>query len=172
MADLSPVPDGAPRRGRVPLRDVAEVVLPPAILLLVLVNVALTIGGGGDRPFEEWGFVTILSSVALATAGVLSLVCFACHPEPRSFGRWFWALAGVGFLFFAVDELLQGHEKAGDKLEIQYGAAPLFRNWNDAIAAAQATRSSWSARWPTSALRRGPTPRGTASPASGGSPVP
>ena len=126
MADLSPVPDDVPRRGRVPLRDMAEVVLPPAILILVLVNVALTIGDGGDRPFEEWGFVTILSSVALTTAGVLSLVCFACHPEPRSFGRWFWALAGVGFLFFAVDELFQGHEKVGDRLEIQYAPRRCF----------------------------------------------
>ena len=82
---------------------------------------------------KESGIITALSSVMLAMASGFAGLAFYLSDRDRSFARLFWILSCFGFLFFALDELLQFHEEIGRIIKHEYGRADTFRNWNDVI---------------------------------------
>lgn len=119
-------------------------------LAYLVVSLAI-VPGGEARQFnfdDERGSVTALSAIYLAMAAALAIAA-AWLPtavgSPSSLGRAsglanpstvvFLVLA-AGFAFFALDELLQGHERVGRFLEGQVGDPPGARKWNDVIVAA------------------------------------
>lgn len=103
---------------------------------LAAIGLAVLLGTEEDptSQFGEGGLVTILSFFALLTAAFLAWRCFVNHPVRESADRRFWQLLSGGFSFFAVDEVLQGHEKLGSFLaDHVFGEPAIFRNWNDVI---------------------------------------
>lgn len=84
--------------------------------------------------FKEHGMVTALSAVLIAMTGGFAGLCFYLRHEGKGWGRYFWLLTAVGFLFFSLDELLEIHEKFGLWLDdTEIGPTTSFRNWNDVV---------------------------------------
>lgn len=110
----------------------------PVIAMVLLLACAVCVGywrgrpGNEARHFEEGGLVTALSSILLGTASGLSATAFYLSHRRTALGL-FWLVAAFGFAFFALDELLEFHEKLGAKIAACYGAPAAFRNWNDVI---------------------------------------
>lgn len=105
------------------------------VLVLVAGWTLLSIARGTDeipeKQFLEDGSMTIAAALLLAMASALSWAVFLLA-EGR--GRWFWCIAGAGFLFLALDEQLEFHETIGDLLDVSaVGPSMIFRNWNDLI---------------------------------------
>ncbi len=106
-----------------------------AILVYLAVAVLLAPSGEPEKYFvEEPGLVNALSAILLAIAGGFFVVLYSGQATGRA--KLFWGLLSVGFLFFALDELVQGHEKLGGKLDSVLGGAGGFRNMGDVIVIA------------------------------------
>ena len=87
-----------------------------------------------DRYFEEGQAVDVMSALFLVMAGTFAWACFLLSGHADSVRRAFWLLLAVGFLFVALDELLEIHESLDQwVLRAWLGWPPLFRNWNDVI---------------------------------------
>lgn len=112
-----------------------------AVVLFVAAYIALAVLSGSpgrwDRQFDEGGAIDILSALFLIAAGLLAGACFRLRGGEPGPGRCFWLLLSLGFLFVALDELLQLHETFDEWLrDTRVGWPPLFRNWNDVIVIA------------------------------------
>ena len=109
-----------------------------AVLLFVAAYIALAYWLGTKRHvdyyFEEGRAIDVLSALFLVMAGSFAWVCFLLRRHDGDRGRWFWLLLAVGFLFVALDEMLEFHETFDEWLRDTWvGWPPLFRNWNDVI---------------------------------------
>ena len=117
----------------------APIILFVALLLLywaVFVGIALWTGTEAKphKQFLERGSVTAMSAIFLAMASGLALACFILRFKSKDFGRWFWLLLFLGFLFLALDELLQFHERVGIIISKSIvGPTTSFRSWDDVI---------------------------------------
>ena len=80
----------------------------------------------------ENGMVTVFSAGFLFCAAAFSIGAASIVVRLGIEGRWTWLIMAAGFGFFALDELLQFHERAGYKLEKMI-AVESFRKWNDLI---------------------------------------
>jgi len=85
---------------------------------------------------KEGGIITALSAAMLAMASGFAGLAFYLSDRDRSFTRLFWIFSCIGFLFFALDELLEFHEEIGRMIKYEYGQTDTFRNWNDVIVIA------------------------------------
>lgn len=116
------------------------------VLLFVAAYIALAYWSGTerqpDRHFDEGGAIDILSALFLVMAGAFAWACFLLRARDRDmlrardrdWGGWFWLLLSVGFLFLALDEMLEFHERFDGWIRNTWvGWPPLFRNWNDVI---------------------------------------
>ncbi|MDB4759768.1 hypothetical protein OAG34_00995 [bacterium] len=85
---------------------------------------------------DERGTVTALSAVLLATGAAFSLAAFMLSTEESLRVRVFWILAAGALGGLALDELLEFHERIGDRIDaLGIGAGPV-RHWNDVIVIA------------------------------------
>ena len=80
----------------------------------------------------EHGPITALSAILLAMASTFSLASIVVLVRANNRHIWLWIIMTLGFAFFAFDELLTLHERAGAIIE-RYAAPGIFRNWNDVI---------------------------------------
>jgi len=85
-------------------------------LCVILAGVANSFYDPGSpmEPFSEWGFATILSACQLLFIGLLSLEVFRIRRKGNGAGensRYIWIIMGLGFIFFALDELFEFHEE-------------------------------------------------------------
>lgn len=108
------------------------------ILLFVAAYIALAYWFGTeqqpDRHFDEGGAIDILSALFLVMTGAFAWACFLLRACDQDWGRWFWLLLSAGFLFLALDEMLEFHESFDGWIRNTWvGWPPLFRNWNDVI---------------------------------------
>lgn len=90
---------------------------------------------GESREFHflnERGVITVLSAILFAAAGTFSMAALVARIRMESRFVETWAILSVSFFFFAFDELLEFHERAGIVLE-RYADPGMFRNWNDVI---------------------------------------
>lgn len=111
------------------------------VLLFVAVYIAVALLSGPedepDRYFEEGRAIDIMSSLFLVMAGTFAWACFLLRGREPDAGRVFWLLLALGFLFVALDEMLEIHETFDEWLRDTWvGWPPLFRNWNDVIVIA------------------------------------
>lgn len=89
---------------------------------------------GIDHHFQEKGGITYLSCIFLAMACGFAGACFFLLGCPWKSAEHLWLLIAMGFGFFAVDELMQFHEKIGRFISrSSVGPTESFRNWNDVI---------------------------------------
>jgi len=90
-----------------------------------------------DRGLEyhfvsERGLVTAMSAILLSAAGAFCLAALAIQIHmTRPYTR-LWVLMTLGFVFLALDETAQFHERVGNVLDDQYSSG-VFRNWNDMV---------------------------------------
>ena len=95
----------------------------------------------GDEPpdfnfVNERGTVTALSAVLLATGAAFALSAFLLATKESLKTRVFWILAAAALGVLALDELLEFHERIGDRIDaLGIGAGPV-RHWNDVIVIA------------------------------------
>lgn len=90
-----------------------------------------------DRYFEEGAAIDVMSSLFLVMAGSFAWACCLLCGHLGEGRRLFWFLLAAGFLFVALDEMLQIHETLDEWLRDTWlGWPPLFRNWNDVIVIA------------------------------------
>lgn len=82
--------------------------------------------------YSERGLVTAMSAIYLAMASAFSLGTIVVHIRTNVADIWPWVIMTVGFLFLALDETAQFHERLGVLIgdEVDSG---MFRNWNDVI---------------------------------------
>lgn len=111
-------------------------VLLPLLLgaLAVYLVLAIVVAPDGFREkyfVDEPGLVSALSAVLLAAAA--AFVAVVASAQSRGRGLSFWALVAAGFAFFSLDELVQGHERVGAKLDEILGGSAGFRNMGDVI---------------------------------------
>ncbi len=105
-----------------------------AILLYLALAVFIAPDDAPHLEFLEGGIVTWMSGALLVLSSLFLFSCFLAHPDRRSKGARFWLLAAIGFLYFCIDELFQGHERLGNLINASpVGPTALFRDWNDAI---------------------------------------
>lgn len=107
-------------------------------LLFVAAYVSVAYLSGGERDpdhyFGEGRAIDVMSALFLAVAGSFAWACFLLRRQALGEGRLFWMLLATGFLFVALDEMLEFHENVDYWLrETWVGWPPLFRNWNDVI---------------------------------------
>ena len=109
---------------------------------VVAVYIALSIaivpaGESSDHNFaSERGTVTFLSSIYLAlAAGSAGATAFVLRKRGRT-GRIVWLLLAAGLAFFAVDELIQIHERIGIYLDDAGFPALGARHQNDLVVVA------------------------------------
>lgn len=104
------------------------------LLIYIILSVILVPHNQPYYHFGEEGAITALSAVMLAMAGGFAGCAFFLSRRRGDFLRYFWFLNGLGFSFFALDELLQFHEKLGNLItKSPIGPTETFRNWNDVI---------------------------------------
>jgi hypothetical protein len=116
--------------------SLGRVVVPVTLALTVAFVAALLLAPGDDLAFQfrdERGLVTTLSAIALAMASGFAGAAFFADRRPRHGLRAWWLLTGLGFLYFACDELLRFHERSGTFLRVLIGSPAYFKNWNDVI---------------------------------------
>lgn len=115
-----------------------RVILPlllAGIAVYLVVAILAAPSGYREKYFiEEPGLVNALSAVLLAAAAAFAAVVASVQRRGRSL--WFWGLMAAGFAFFGLDELVQGHEKVGGKLDEILGGSGGFRNMGDVIVIA------------------------------------
>lgn len=107
------------------------------ISLLIYITAALVFIPGNDIDFHfsnEAGAITALSAIMLAITSGLAWVSFFLSNKKDNLTSYFWLLVTFGFGFFALDELLEFHEKLGTIIKgSPIGPSETFRNWNDLI---------------------------------------
>ncbi len=107
------------------------------VCLLIYIVAAIVFAPSGDRDFHfsnEEGAITALSAIMLAITSGLAWVAFFLSNTKENKLSYFWLLVTLGFGFFALDELLEFHEKLGYLITISsIGPVEVFRNWNDLI---------------------------------------
>ena len=109
------------------------------VAIYILVAIVL-IPPNASRHFnfvDERGAITALSAIFLAMGcGFGFASCLLSVGSPRSI-RCFWALVSVALGFLVLDELLEFHERIGDRLDgidlLGLKSAGTIRGWNDAI---------------------------------------
>lgn len=146
-------PQGSLGGFRAALREAAaerRAAVPPLFgpyLVLVLLSALCAIWLGlaiapdhrPDRHFDEAGLVTYASALFMVATSCFAFLCFLLRQggagdDPRPWGRWLWLLIGLGFLFFALDEILEFHEELDMFVaDTSVGPPDSFRNWNDVI---------------------------------------
>ncbi len=95
----------------------------------------------GDEPtdcnfVDERGTVTALSAVLLASDAAFGLASFLLATKECLRTRIFWVLSSAALGILALDELLEFHERIGDRIDaLGIGAGPV-RHWNDVIVIA------------------------------------
>lgn len=95
----------------------------------------------GDAPtdfnfVDERGTVTALSAVLLASDAAFGLASFLLATKECLRTRIFWVLSSAALGILALDELLEFHERIGDRIDaLGIGAGPV-RHWNDVIVIA------------------------------------
>lgn len=77
-----------------------------------------------------WLAVDVVGALALFCAGILGLAAWRAHGSRRN-GTAYWALAGFGLIYLAVDERLSLHERAGHWLNDTGFTAPSGVNHTD-----------------------------------------
>ena len=108
------------------------------VLLFAAAYVTIAYLSGGERDpdhyFGEGRAIDVMSALFLSVAGSFAWACFLLRWQTLGEGRLFWMLLAVGFLFVALDEMLEFHENVDYWLRGTWvGWPPLFRNWNDVI---------------------------------------
>lgn len=108
------------------------------VLLFVCAYIAIAYLSGGDRHpdhyFKEGRAIDVMSALFLTMAGSFAWACFLLGGQLSNERRLFWILLAIGFLFVALDEMLEFHETFDEWLRsTSVGWPPLFRNWNDII---------------------------------------
>jgi len=81
---------------------------------------------------SEQGTVTTLSTGMLLMAACLAAMGFWSVREDSSRARLLWAALTVVMSYFAVDEVMEFHERVGEFLNAHVPRGP-FRNWNDIV---------------------------------------
>ena len=109
-----------------------------AVAVYVIAYLALALlcapHGKPHANFREGKAVDSMSSVFLGMTCALALANFLLRRDSPDWGKWFWLLMSVAFLFLALDELLEFHEKFGRYIrKSPIGPTKSFRNWNDVI---------------------------------------
>jgi hypothetical protein len=113
-----------------------------ALLSLVCATLGYVVLGEGDQHqlFREIGPVSLFS--LLQTLAIAALGVLIARREKGTILDWhdllnFWLLAGIGFVFLAIDELIDIHGQAGRWLEdLVTGKEPLgFHGGGDMILA-------------------------------------
>jgi len=77
-----------------------------------------------------WLAVDVVGALALFSAGILGLATWRAEGAPRN-GTLYWALAGFGLVYLAIDERLSLHERAGRWLNDTGFTAPAGVNHTD-----------------------------------------
>ena len=104
------------------------------LVIYIILSVVLIPHNKPLYHFGEEGAITALSAAMLAIAGGFAGFSFFVDRRKNDFLRYFWFLNGLAFSFFALDELLQFHEKLGNLItKSPIGPTEVFRNWNDVI---------------------------------------
>lgn len=123
----------------------APVFWPYFILVLLFAVFAIGVGlaiapeNRLDRHFDEEGLVTYSSALLMAATSCFAFLCFLARRDQGGkdvwpWGRWLWLLIGLGFLFFALDEIMEFHEELDMFVaDTSIGRPESFRNWNDVI---------------------------------------
>ena len=106
--------------------------------LLIYITIAIAFGYYiDDLDFHfrsEEGAITALSAIMLSITSGLSWVAFFLSSKKNNLAAYFWLLVTLGFGFFALDELLEFHERLGYIIRISpVGPSETFRNWSDPI---------------------------------------
>jgi len=110
-----------------------------AVVVLIGLYIAASIfvrPGDASTEFnfvDERGTVTALSAVLLATGAAFSLSAFLLSANEFRKSRIFWFLAAGALGVLALDELLEFHERLGDRIDAIGIAAGPVRHWNDVI---------------------------------------
>ena len=129
--------DSNVRRREMPLPALGAWVVAGGGLLLTYIVLALVlIPGNEPREYHfinERGAITALSALCLAAAAGLAFVSFFI--SKRRTERLFWLFFSLALGFFALDELMEGHERIGAVLQrVPWLTLPdSFRNWNDVV---------------------------------------
>ncbi len=85
---------------------------------------------------DERGTVTALSAVLLASGAAFALSAFLLASKECLKTRVFWILAAAALGVLALDELLEFHERIGDRIDALGIATGPVRHWNDVIVIA------------------------------------
>ncbi|MDB4634023.1 hypothetical protein OAG76_01325 [Rubripirellula sp.] len=109
------------------------------VAIYILVAIVL-IPPNATRHFnfvDERGAITALSAIFLAMGCGFGFASFLLSVgSPRSV-RCFWSLVSVALGFLVLDELLEFHERIGDRLDgidlLGLTSSGTIRGWNDAI---------------------------------------
>ncbi len=115
----------------------------PQLIQIISVLVALyiclaifLIPPGKVREFnfvDERGAVTALSAVFFAMGSAFAFVSFLISKNEAPYIRVFWLLMTMAVGFLALDELLQFHERVGDRIDAMAISTGPVRNWNDIV---------------------------------------
>ena len=86
---------------------------------------------------DERGAITALSAIFLAIGCGFGFATFLLSEGSHRSIRFFWSLVSVALGFLVLDELLQFHERMGNKLDgidpLGLASSGTIRGWNDAI---------------------------------------
>ncbi len=119
--------------------------IPLSIGLSVLVAVYIVIAIFLIPPNEsrDFNFVNERGAITALSAMFLAMACgFSCASFLISVGlpravRCFWLIVSVALAFLVLDELLEFHERIGDRLDridlLGWTSSGMIRGWNDVI---------------------------------------
>ncbi len=109
-----------------------------AVIICTLASILLAMFGIPPHKPDEYHFVnesgaiTALSAIYLAMASSFSIGTLVVNVRIKNPHTWLWVVMALGFAILALDELLQFHERIGNRIG-QYVNSGIFRNWNDVI---------------------------------------
>ena len=121
-----------------PMRLLMATVLAVNVIALTIASI-LYFGCDTEAGFSEKGLVNTTDVIQLVIAGGAGIAVFFSFWRFRAgqagrgeaAGSFFWGLAGLGLLAFALDDYLTFHENAGLWLERHVGTLPLMTNSTD-----------------------------------------
>ena len=106
-------------------------------LIALYVVVSLVVLPSDAKPefnfVDERGSVTALSAILLASGAAFSFAAFVLSVGDLFRTRMFWLIAAAALGLLSLDELLQFHERIGDRIDAWGVNAGPVRHWNDII---------------------------------------
>ncbi len=125
------------KRKTLSLPSIKWVLILGNIALFIAIAMAIMIAPTEARDYHfvsENGIITAISSNLLAMASAFAFFSFFLERALSKKINLFWLLLSLGLGFFALDELLEGHERLGSAIgnNLQINS-PAFKNWNDLI---------------------------------------